>query len=217
MSIAEPENRSRQLIQTLLGILLLVVGVLFAASPVFAAERAAVWSGWILLAFGVIQFIAVLRYALSAGTGFGRIVPSMFWIALGIIVLLFSSANVRRLPYAVAVWLAVYGVMRIVTGVRMRARRERRATQGIAIGVLCVADAIAVGCMAFTEAMSMIGIAVAAGAIIYGLMLVIDSGVRTPVETPLLAHRQDKEIAETQNAEYREFEQELEDRKARKQ
>lgn len=216
MSIAEPEIRTRRAVQTILGILLLIVGVLFAAAPVMAAERAAVWSGWILLAFGIIQLVVVLRYALDIGSGFDRIIPSLFWIALGLIILWCSQSNVEMLPYAAALWLAAYGIMRIIRSIGMRARRERRATQGIAIGILCIAIAVVVGYSAFVEAMHMIGIAVAVGAIAYGLMLVIDGGVRTPVETPLLVRRQDKEIAETQNAEYRNFEAELAKKKTRK-
>lgn len=213
MSIGEPADRIRRFIQTIMGALLLAIGVLFAASPIISAVDAAAWSGWICLAAGAVQLAVIIPYALEAGCGYGQAIPSVLWIALGLFIILMGAERVVEMPLIVTIWLAAFGVVRIVRGIWMRQRRARRGTQGIAIGVLCVLVAAVIGISTWMEAMQMIGIAISVGGFVYGFLLIIDAGERAPVEIPLLIRQQDKEIANTQNAEFRDFEKELKKKK----
>lgn len=209
MSIADPASRVRRILQIVLGALLLTVGVLFAAAPAAAAIDAVQWTAWIALGMGVVQIVAVLKF----GNNLTRLIPALFWAGLGLTILALGPDSVRDMPFVAVVWLAAYGLFRLLYGISMNSRREHRGVQSMAIGILCLAVAGFTGFSTWFDAMGSIGIAVSVGAFVYGFILIIDAGERTPVETPLLIRRQDKEIAQIHNAEYREFEKELKEKK----
>ncbi|MEF9989107.1 MAG: DUF308 domain-containing protein [Christensenellaceae bacterium] len=110
---------------------------------------------------------------------------------------LFHKSIVTVMPILFAIWLIAFGIIRIIEG---KKSEERKGTL-IGIGVVALLVGVTMIISQWMAAMDMIGIG--AFAIIYGFVLLLNNIIEPQKELS------DAQIAQSENVEFREFEQRL--------
>lgn len=196
----------------IIGILLFLVGCLFLAAPVISTVVAVEVAGILLIVMGAIEFIVCNIKKSREGRRPISIITAIFKLFLGLFIVIAGRGVLLFLPLIAAVWLAAFGLFRVIHGMRQRTRKVENWTTSIVIGVLALAGAVLLAVLHWTEAVDLIGIFVAVIAIIYGFVLLMDALVKTSKKTAEDVLAEDEAIAGRANADFYELEKKLRDK-----
>ena len=199
-----------RVLKVVLGILLFLAGILLLTAPVVGAVFVVGIAGIAMMAVGVVQLVCGCSRRNAEGIFAANIVVSVMNIALGALIwMLASSVLIAFLPLLVGIWLAVFGVTRIVEGNALKKQQAQKWKWCMGIGVVSIVGAVLLIVLHWVAAMDIIGILLGAFAIIYGLNVLSEGVVK---EKPVSAGeriKEDEEISESRNAEFRRFEEKL--------
>jgi len=196
----------------IVGILLFLIGCLFLASPVISTVLAVELTGIILIVMGGIELLACTFKKCREGKRPISIVTAIFKLALGIFILAAGRIVIYLLPLIAAIWLAAFGLYRIILGMRQRRNKAENWVTSIAVGVIAITGGIILATLHWIDSVDMIGIIVAILAMLYGFVLLMDALIKSSKESAEEIIAEDKAIANAANAEFYEFEKKLKDK-----
>ena len=167
------------------GLLAVILGILLLATPFLTAVAATAFTGLALLILGIAGVVMGLR-AVRASRRWADLVLGILAILVGLYAWLYPVPGSFSLTLAIGIWLAVRGIVEIVTIWRVREDQAR-----LLLLVSGVLDLVIAGLLLFTPpalAVSLLGVGVAAAFIAGGVSLVIAAlGLRrlgTPAVSP---------------------------------
>lgn len=199
-----------RILKMILGILLFIVGILLLAAPVISAIFVVGIAGIVMMAVGVLQLICGCCCKWAEGIFAANVVVSIMNIALGALIWMFgSSMLIVFLPLLVSVWLAVFGVVRIIEGQALKKQGALKWKMTVGIGVISLVGAVLLIVLHWIAAMDIIGILLGAFAIIYGLNVLSDGIVKEKTISAAERMKEDEEISASQNEAFRRFEEKL--------
>lgn len=196
-------------VKIIIGILMLALGILFLAMPVLTAAVAVFIAGILLVIAGAVEFITCLAKKCRDSKRPSSIVTGIFKLFLGILLLVADRGIVLLLPVIVTIWLAVFGVYRIVLGVRRKRNNVENWTTSVAIGIIAIGGAVAIAVVRWVAAMDMIGVLIAVLAMLYGFVVLMDAFGKKSQESVEERLAEGKIIADDENAEFRRYQEKL--------
>ncbi len=202
-------NTLIRILKVVLGVLLFLAGILLLTAPVVSAVAFVGIAGIAMMAVGVLQLICGCARR-QEGIFAANIVVFIMNIALGALIWMFANSMlIAFLPLLISIWLAVFGVARILEGNALKKQDAQRWKWTIGIGVVSIAGAVLLIVLHWIVAMDIIGILLGAFAVIYGLGILSDGIVKDKPITAQERLQEDAAISESQNAEFRRFEEKL--------
>lgn len=198
-----------RVLKVILGVLLFLVGILLLSAPVVSTVVFVGIAGIAMMVVGVLQLICGCSRK-REGILAANAVVSIMNIALGALIWMFASSMlIAFLPLLISIWLAVFGVVRIIEGNALKKQKVQRWKWTVGIGVVSIAVAVLLVVLHWIAAMDIIGVLLGAFAIIYGLNVLSDGIVKEKTITTQERLQEDEAISESYNADFRRFEENL--------
>ncbi|MEA5002615.1 MAG: DUF308 domain-containing protein [Christensenella sp.] len=198
-----------RVLKVILGVLLFLVGILLLSAPVVSTVVFVGIAGIAMMVVGVLQLICGCSRK-REGILAANAVVSIMNIALGALIWMFASSMlIAFLPLLISIWLAVFGVVRIIEGNALKKQNVQRWKWTVGIGVVSIAVAVLLVVLHWIAAMDIIGVLLGAFAIIYGLNVLSDGIVKEKTITTQERLQEDEAISESYNADFRRFEENL--------
>ena len=202
-------NGALRALKIILGILLFLIGILILAAPVISTVLAVEIAAIALMVIGVLQLIFGCACRQREGIFAANVVTAIMNAALGALILIFNRGVIVFLPELIAIWLGVFGIMRIIEGTQLKKQSKPKWKPTIGIGIISLAGTITLIILHWVVAMDIIGILLAAFCIIYGLILLSDGLVKSSHPTKKEIREEDEKISTEENASFRRFEEKL--------
>ncbi|MBE9075732.1 DUF308 domain-containing protein [Romeria aff. gracilis LEGE 07310] len=105
----------------ILGVLLIILGIIAIAEPVFASVVIDLFLGWLFVIGGIIQFIYAFK-SRHTGAAVLKILVSLLAIAVGAFLVLNPLRGVLSLTLIVGIYFFIDGALRVITAFQIKPR-----------------------------------------------------------------------------------------------
>lgn len=160
----------------IINILLLILGIIFIAAPSTALTGVTITLGILLIIYGGIM-IALNEVRKARGEAHNAIILPIVWLAVGILLLVFSDAVAWwLLPLVVGAWMIVLGIMNLRSSRQIHAMGGKSATFATIVAVAEIILGVLSICSMATGG-SGLGIMAGICMLIYGVCSIISWAV----------------------------------------
>lgn len=105
----------------ILGVLLIILGIIAIAEPIFASIVIELFLGWLFIIGGIIQIIYAFQ-SRHTGAAVLKVLVGLLAIAVGIFMVLNPLRGVLSLTLIVGIYFFVDGVLRVITAFQIKPR-----------------------------------------------------------------------------------------------
>lgn len=168
--------KSKEMIRLILSIVLLIIGLIMLAAPTVAMEVIVIIIGVVLLGFGVIQLLINISKRQKGSSDVMLTVPIIAIVA-GILLIVFRGGVANfLLPFIIAVWAIITGVMSLMESSDIKDRNPVAAKTAVFSGLaeLALGIIMIVGIIAGSNA---VGVLVGVCLTIYGVISIVEWGI----------------------------------------
>ncbi|NEP17521.1 MAG: HdeD family acid-resistance protein [Leptolyngbya sp. SIO4C1] len=103
-----------------LGILMILLGIIAIASPLFAAIAAELFLGWLFIVGSVLQAIEAFQHYRAGSSLFFRLLLSLLYLMVGILLLANPWAGTVSLTLIVGIFFFIDGVFRVFLSFQLK-------------------------------------------------------------------------------------------------